>query len=187
MNSLRSRAEFNTAKDFAADADAFLREAQAEITFATDKSQDARAFELLNKTNQFNLNGLRLTSAEWTETLADDGRFIVKAAYTDRYGPLGNIAVLVGSAENARVTIHHWVMSCRAFSRRIEHRCMRYLIDRFRADEIVLRFQPTPRNGPTQEFLASLLGSETGGGDVLIPAVLFEKNCPVLYHSIREI
>ena len=186
VESLRSRAAFEVGKESAANADAFLRDAQAEIVFATDKSRDPRPFELINKTNQFNLNGARLTEAEWAEVLANHGRFMVKATYNDRYGPLGEIAVLVGTIDDGRVSVHHWVMSCRAFSRRIEHRCLQYLFQRFEASDVLLHFKPTPRNGPIHEFLAALLGSEPSG-DVHLPRSLFEKNCPVLYHSVREI
>jgi FkbH-like protein len=152
-----------------------------------DRNADQqRAFQLLNKTNQFNLNGLRLSEADWAGILADDKRsFVVKVHYSDRYGPLGNIAVIVGELDDGKTTVHHWVMSCRAFSRRIEHRCLWFLMERFDATEVLLRFQPTPRNGPLQEFLTALVGSPPSG-DVVISRTFFEKNCPPLYHSVRE-
>ena len=183
--SLKSRANFEVGKESAVNADAFLHAAQAEIVFVTDKSKDPRSFELINKTNQFNLNGVRLTETEWAKVLADSGRFVVKASYKDRYGPLGNVAVLVGSIEDGRIRVHQWVMSCRAFSRRIEHRCLQYLFDRFAVSEVLLHFRPTLRNGPVHEFLAALLGSDPSG-DVHLPRSLFERKCPALYHSVRE-
>ena len=187
LESLRSRALFDSARDSTSDPDAFLREAKAEIKFALDKQVDhQRAFELLNKTNQFNLNGARLTESEWGSILADPDRIVLKTVYSDRYGPLGNIAVLVATVQNRKITADYWVMSCRAFSRRIEHCCLRFLLDRFGAEEIALRVRPTPRNGPLQEFLTALTGSEPSG-DVVITRAMFERNCPPLYHSVREI
>ena len=184
--SLRAHASFEADKrEATTDFDAFLRGAKAELTLTIDQSNDPRAFELINKTNQFNLNGGRLTEAEWNGVLADRDRFVLKAGYTDRYGPLGTIAVLVGTVNGRAVIVDHWVMSCRAFSRRIEHRCLRWLFEHFDADEVTLRFERTPRNETTRQFLAGFVG-EAAAGAVRINRTLFQEKSPALYHSIRE-
>ena len=41
-----------------------------------------------------------------------------------------------------------WVMSCRAFSRRIEFATLRELFENFAVDEIALEFKATPRQWP---------------------------------------
>jgi FkbH-like protein len=188
LESLRARAGFDKERESTADPDAFLRQAGAKITFLTGESLDGkRAFDLLNKTNQFNLNGTRLSEAEWTGiTAGERGQFVVTTEYSDRYGPLGVIAVLVGSTEREALTVHYWVMSCRAFSRRIEHRTLKFLFDRFGVSELRLAFHSTPRNAPLQEFLAGLIGSPASG-EVLISRASFDENCPELYHSIQEV
>ena len=78
-------------------------------------------------------------------------------------------------------------MSCRAFSRRIEHSCLAVLFDTFAATEIEFDFQPTPRNGPIQEFFAGLLGHALGSRFSLTKEV-FEARCPVLHcrQSVAE-
>lgn len=186
LASLRSGAEFATGAANNGSAEHFLSSAQAALSFSTNKSADPRAFELLNKTNQFNLNGARLTQAGWNALLADPSRFLMKVAYRDRFGPLGTIAVLAGTANNGAVSIDHWVMSCRAFSRRIEHQCLKWVFDRFQPDSISLQFAPTPRNGPTQEFLSSLLGSIPPDSPLQVSREAFTANCPALYHAVEE-
>ena len=52
-------------------------------------------------------------------------------------------------------------MSCRAFSRRIEHQCLNYLFEKLDVDEIVFEYEATPRNGPIQDFFAELLAGPT--------------------------
>jgi predicted enzyme involved in methoxymalonyl-ACP biosynthesis len=81
-------------------------------------------------------------------------------SYKDKYGPLGKIAVLAGRVVGSVLTLDAWVMSCRAFSRRIEHRCLEELFARFSLKEIVGNFVPTAKNGPIQEFLTDVLGHE---------------------------
>src|SRR5436190_4409638 len=63
--------------------DEFLRSAKGSIVFAHDSEDDPRAFELINKTNQFNLNGKRLTEAEWSAALDDPASFLVTVSYED--------------------------------------------------------------------------------------------------------
>jgi predicted enzyme involved in methoxymalonyl-ACP biosynthesis len=49
-----------------------------------------------------------------------------------------------------------WVLSCRAFSRRIEHRTLQELFHHLQLSQIILNFVATNRNGPFQEFLSSI-------------------------------
>lgn len=167
-------------------ADDFLQKAEAELEFSFAKEpRDTRAFELLNKTNQFNLNGRRITETAWREYLSDPTSFLMTANYEDKYGPLGKIAVLLGKVERRSVTINCWVMSCRAFSRRIEHQTLKQLYERFDAAEIVLDYQATPRNGPLQEFFAGI--AETPLTTPLsIPRGDFTERCPALFHRVKE-
>jgi FkbH-like protein len=142
-------------------SETFLEQAEAEFVFDFSKDQaDDRAIELINKTNQFNLNGRRLPEAFWQSFLKQRDTFLLAATYRDKYGPLGKIAVIAGRVRGRTVLIEHWVMSCRAFSRRIEHRTLEELFRRFSAEEIVLDFELTARNGPLRDFLTELLKAE---------------------------
>jgi len=167
-----------------ADADRFLSGAEAEITFAFAKDPpDPRAFELVNKTNQFNLNGRRYTESEWRAMLQRHDTFLLMVSYKDKYGALGKIAVLTGRREGKILFLDTWVMSCRAFARRIEHRCLDALFEKFAIDEIAFDFAATPRNTPMQEFLAGILDGPPRGGSRL-PRSLFTAKCPPLYHHL---
>ena len=58
--------------------EAFLRNANAVVVFEFG-SREPRVLELVNKTNQFNLNGIRYTEAEWAEGLARPVRPFIRA------------------------------------------------------------------------------------------------------------
>lgn len=124
----------------------------------THSVADARPLELVNKTNQFNLNGERYTDGEWRRVLSAPGSYLMTASYRDKFGPLGTVAVLAGSMVGRTLTIHTWVMSCRAFARRIEHRCLTELVARFDPAEVVFDYAKTERNGPMTDFLTQILG-----------------------------
>lgn len=162
-----------------------LRGAEAKIHFRLGNDEkSARAFELINKTNQFNLNGRRYSESEWKKSLIQPGAFLLTVLYQDKFGPLGEIAALLGrQLPDRTLQISAWVMSCRAFSRRIEHQCVRYLFSKFRPERIGFDWLETPRNGQLREFLGSF--------GVLKPQVQltreqFDASCPVLSHSIEE-
>jgi FkbH-like protein len=164
----------------------FLQQAEGKLTLNFDKhSGDPRALELINKTNQFNLNGKRHTEASWKRYLSEPQVFLAVASYEDRFGPLGKIAVIAGRYDGSRLALDHWVMSCRAFSRRIEHGCLLRLFEKFGADEATLDFCPTPRNGPLQTFFTGLVGTIPEGSFSLRREQVIEKSPPV-YLEIRE-
>ena len=188
LGSIRNAAAWReSTPSVASSADDFLSAAEASVTFSLERKRgDARAFELVNKTNQFNLNGRRLTESECLDFFSDAAAFLLSVSYEDKYGPLGTIAVLMGKIDGPRIQVNTWVMSCRAFSRRIEHQCLRYLLEDLGADTIVFDYQPTSRNGPLGEFFATLLGWSPLANEVCISRDLFAKNAPKLPHRITK-
>jgi FkbH-like protein len=168
--------------------EAFLAGAAAVVTLDLRlDASDPRAVELVNKTNQFNLNGRRYTEMQWRALLARPGAFLLRVSYQDRFGPLGKIAILAGHASGGAVTVDAWVMSCRAFSRRVEHQCLRHLFARFGAAELRFDYAKTERNGPLQDFFAGLLGTSLPGADLVLSRAEFEAVCPTLSHETREV
>jgi len=165
----------------------FLEDSEAEITFSDIKDpSDSRPLELINKTNQFNLNGRRFTETEWRVYLADPATRLLVASYKDKYGQLGRVSVVGSRADGDRVSVDFWVMSCRAFSRRIEHQCLRRLFSTTGAGEIHFDFAPTQRNGPLQEFFRGLLDRAPQGRFALSGGA-FERKCPQLFHTVKEL
>jgi len=165
----------------------FLQEAGGKLSLSFVKdAPDPRALELINKTNQFNLNGKRHTEASWRQYLSSPDVFLMLASYEDRYGPLGKIAVLTGRADAGKLSIDHWVMSCRAFSRRIEYGCLLRVFQKFSAEQATLDYTKTERNQPFQEFLTQLLASAGPKACSLTSKQLLE-NCPPVYLQIQEL
>lgn len=182
--SLSARETDGCAADSKSASEEFLAAANATVHFdCTNPPQGGRALELINKTNQFNLNGRRYTEAEWQNFLRSAGAFVCVVEYQDRFGPLGRIGVVAGIGKEHALQVTTWVMSCRAFSRRIEHACLRYLFSHAGARQIEFLYAPTPRNGPVRDFLASLLGTAPSGA-CIVDRDTFDAACPALYHEV---
>jgi FkbH-like protein len=165
-------------------AEHFLATAEASITLEFNPpATDRRVVELVNKTNQFNLNGIRYTEAEWRQSLQNPGSFVAVVSYRDKFGPLGKIAVLRGERAADRVRLDTWVMSCRAFSRRIEYQCLSKLYQQFNAQEIIFDFISTPKNAPMRDFLSGLAGEPSAP----LTREAFAAKCPKLYQEVTGI
>jgi FkbH-like protein len=187
LESIRQGAAFQDASQEGASAESFLEQVEATVTLDFDlTAADPRTLELVNKTNQFNLNGIRYTEAEWSSRLARPGAVLLAASYRDKFGPLGKIAVIEGRLEDGTIDVGTWVMSCRAFARRIEHQCLKTLFERSGAGKMVFDFVATPKNGPLREFLEAVTGAAPEGR-VELSRERFDAICPALYHRVEEI
>lgn len=183
--SLRATQAVDAAQVDPAAREAFLTGLGARVRFQLSRDPAGeRAFELLNKTNQFNLNGRRLSEAEWRHAIAEPDSFLLTVEYSDKFGPLGEIAVVMGRRRGPAATITSWAMSCRAFSRRIEHATMANLFERLDVETISLEFAATDRNGPMREFLASLGIVEDS---LAISRSGFDSRCPRLSFTLEDL
>ncbi len=176
----------NRARENAESYDAFLRTLDASLAISRNRPKDFHcALESINKTIQFNLNGERYTAAEWQTRLARTGAFFLSVQYEDRFGALGKIAVVQGWQSGSALQIESWVMSKRAFNRRIEHQILKRLFDAFQAPEIAFQFVPTGTNEPLQDFFAAFLG-RTPEAAFTLSRDRFEKCRPALHHRIDD-
>jgi FkbH-like protein len=121
----------------------------------------ARCLQLINKTNQFNFNGRRISEAELESTLKAGGR-LIGATLDDRNGTHGEVIACLIDAEG---TIEAFVMSCRVFQRRAEFAFIGWLAAQPYAPR-QYRYVPTERNEPVRMFLEQLRQSTSEG---LIP------------------
>jgi FkbH-like protein len=148
-----------------ADLTGFLRDLRMELQIVDRTRGDrTRAVQLINKTNQFNLNGRRVTDDEVAAMLAEGGR-LYGATLTDRTGTHGEILACIIDRGGV---LRSLVMSCRVFQRQVESEFIAWLA----AQHGSLRFDfaATPRNEPIQQFLHRLAGSGIEDGVIEIEA-----------------
>lgn len=109
-----------------------------------------RAHQLINKTNQFNLNGRRMDESQVAAVLTEGGRMFT-ATLEDRTGSHGEIiACLID--RNGRVQA--LVMSCRVFQRRVEYAFLLWMLSHWKGPALSFAFSFTERNEPLRNFLA---------------------------------
>ena len=164
----------------------FLAGLDATITFdMISAREDKRAFELVNKTNQFNLNGKRYLESEWESAIEDADSFCMSISYADKFGPLGKIGVLIGRKKEEAFCVDQWVLSCRAFSRRVEHATLQVLLETFPGISFKFNYVQTEKNRPLSEMIGEIMhgdGTPTAHDEIVrfLPKVHAKIVHPVL-------
>ena len=188
MKSIQSGQQFLESVQDKDIAEQFLSSAEATVTLDMQPlPEDSRVLELVNKTNQFNLNGKRFTQAEWHEKTTAADSFTAAISYQDKFGPLGKIAVLNGRKDEKAIHIETWVMSCRAFSRRIEHQVLEQIFEQTGVDRIDFAYAETAKNSPTGDFLRSITNGSLLRAEPSVSRSDFELRKPALYHQVKLI
>jgi FkbH-like protein len=167
-----------------ADLSEFLKQLKMELTIVDRSSGEReRAVQLINKTNQFNLNGRRLTDDDVAQVLRDGGK-LYSATLDDRTGRHGEILACLLDRDRVVVAL---VLSCRVFQRRVEHAFVAWLLGRT-GTSLRLAYAETQRNTPLREFL-NAQGFSLNGDEVLLDATRFlaEHGVDLELFSVTEV
>ena len=123
----------------------FLNDIQMELVIEkmTDL-QNERCFELINKTNQFNLHGERYSRDDFS-----DFSEVWAISLKDNLANHGIIGVVAQREDH----LEQFVMSCRVFSRCIEHEVLQFLSKKVR----FIPYKKTLKNKPTSHFLSNVI------------------------------
>ncbi|MDG4752673.1 SDR family NAD(P)-dependent oxidoreductase [Micromonospora sp. WMMD718] len=124
-----------------------------------------RVAQLTQRTNQFNLSGVRRTEAEIRRWLGEGNQCWVAHA-VDRFGDYGLVGVAMSRTEAGRVELDTFLLSCRAMGKGVEHTLLSGVADRWPPDaQLSAILVPTSRNTPARRFFDAVLGAGTVDSD----------------------
>jgi FkbH-like protein len=132
--------------------DQWLQKLQIAVTI--EPLNDAnlqRTCQLLNKTNQLNLTTRRLTAAELWAWSNESGRHVWTFRVSDKFGDSGLTGLISVEAENKRMRIVDFVLSCRVMGRKVEDIMLHTAIRHAHltgAETVWAQYIPTPHNRP---------------------------------------
>lgn len=125
-----------------------------------------RVAELINRTNQFNLEGAKTTVKEVTEWYQSGDYLILTGQTSDRFGDMGVTCVAVAKYVDQDLIMKSFVLSCRVFGYRFEHCVMNHikrLAARRGANRILGKYIATAQNAPCKDFFAECGFKESNG------------------------
>lgn len=132
----------------------FLRNLQITLTITRqDRQAVQRISQLTQRTNQFNLTTRRY-GVEQIDRLFETG-WVYTMSMRDRFTDYGTVAVAIVVPRAPAADIDSFLMSCRAFGRRVETAFLHVVLSdlRERGVEVVrATYEPTPRNAMVRDF-----------------------------------
>lgn len=147
--------EHNARKELRADAATlaqFLAELRLQVTAEAATQNDfERIFELMNRVNQFNINGLCRSAGEESDWMV--------VHVKDRFGDYGLVGAVSLRYQTDHIAVDSFLLSCRALGRGVEREMVRETARRaLDAGVGIVRFfvAATGRNAPAMEFLQRL-------------------------------
>jgi FkbH-like protein len=135
----------------------FLASLEQEVTVEpVHDGSLARAAQLCQRTNQFNLTTRRHTAADIEAMLADPDWELHTVAVRDRYGDSGIVGlVALHSTAPDEAELDTFLLSCRVLGRRVEDALLAWSAERARARAarlLVGRYIPTKKNAQAASF-----------------------------------
>lgn len=128
----------------------------------------ARASQLTQKTNQFNMTTRRYSEAEIEAMVAGGGYRAWTVQLTDRFGDSGVVGLMIVEAMSAVWRINTLLMSCRVIGRTVETAMLAWLANQARlagVRTLVGEYIPTRKNAPAAAVYAGhgFAALNTGG------------------------
>jgi FkbH-like protein len=154
--------------------DDFLNTLQIDIKIDKLQSVDInRSVELIQRTNQFNSTGEKLSMSEFKAKLISENCEYITLRASDKYGDYGLVGLASINNQKDFSEIDSFMLSCRILGRKVEHAFLHEIIRIYLPRKIVnvrFRFIENSKNKQVREFLDTLG---------------FEKECSDTFSSNR--
>ncbi len=136
--------------------ESFLRSLELRLTISPLKPATvARAAQLTQRTNQFNMTTKRYGEAEIAALAQDTGWLVRQVHAVDRFGDNGIVGLLmVQVADAATWQVDTFLLSCRVIGRTIETAMLAWLVQAARTagvGRLAGWFRPTAKNAPSAD------------------------------------
>ncbi|MCP2321421.1 D-glyceryl-ACP synthase [Nocardia amikacinitolerans] len=136
--------------------EAYLHELRVQVRLSGMTPEDVpRVAQLTLRTNQFNLTTIRLQEGQVRDLLADPHAQIVTIRSQDRFGDNGLVGAIFIRWEEQSAHIENFLLSCRVFSRGIEHASLAQILHRARGrgtKTVYGHYRRTTKNTKVADF-----------------------------------
>ncbi len=147
----------------------FYRGLGMEVTIApVTKASLARAAQLTQKTNQFNVTTVRYTEAELVERMRTGEWLLATVGVRDRFGDNGIVGLLMARPDRRALDIDTLLLSCRVIGRSVETAMLAFVCaqaGRRGLSEVRGRIVPTAKNVPVRDLFAHHGFTQVANGD----------------------
>jgi len=148
--------ESNVGPEPSSSSMSYLKSLSLSVDVREDTWMEKRTLDLINKTNQFNLNGNPVSRADLSLSMKSKKSWCYSVNLEDIYGSFGTIGVVWGKMISNTMDVEALALSCRAFERHVEFALLHSLISKMKPSRINFQFKKTGRNSQALKFLDKL-------------------------------
>lgn len=134
----------------------YLASLEMKLTIHEVKETDiARAAQMTQKTNQFNLTTKRYTEADIRHFVESNNYKIWIGELEDKFGSYGKVILAIAKLEKDKAYIDTFLMSCRVMGRNVEKDFLNYIeteLKKSSATQIWTQYIPTAKNSVVKDF-----------------------------------
>lgn len=167
----QQRAQAESTRSESGSIEDYYRSLSMVLSIApVDDATLARAAQLTQKTNQFNLTTFRYSEAELAERMADDAWLVFTVGVRDRFGDNGIVGLMMAQAREGRLDIDTFVLSCRVIGRTVETAMLACLCQAAAERGIIVLgglLRPSAKNMPARDLFErhgfTKLGEDAAG------------------------
>ena len=170
----------------------FLKSLNMKVQITTNSQIDtSRAFQLIQKTNQFNMTGLRMTIKELEDNLQKSTALFFMAGLKDIYGDSGNtLLVMIELQDLLQAEIRIFNMSCRIIGRNFEFFMLDWvlleLIRLYKVQVISVHLNRTEKNNSFIDFFKDF-GFESKASNLMsLSLANYESKVEYNYFQVEE-
>jgi FkbH-like protein len=134
-----------------------------------------RAAQLSERTNQFNLNGLRRSVGEIRQWLIDNPEHCRLIRARDRFGDYGTVGLILSRRLKTALRVETLLLSCRALGKGVEQCLARQLATMAQAqvaERIEFAYRATTKNSLVKDFFLEIGARQEADGWVLTAGAL---------------
>jgi len=135
----------------------FLKSLDLKMSMKFLQEEDmTRAYQMIHRTNQFNLSTKRRTEEELRSLVKCENIVSWVVEVQDRFGDYGIVGLVIAERRKDSLFLDTFLLSCRALGRGVEDAIVNGLAEYCRNEKIkyiVADYYPTPKNKPILEFM----------------------------------
>lgn len=135
------------------DYNSFLKSCKMKMILfkPTEKNGLERCLELINRSNQYNISGIRYGKDEFAELLNDTSVTCYGISVADKYGDYGIVGFASVIKDGIKLRLKDFVMSCRVAQKKVERAFVSEIIGNNKQGAFIVELKKTERNQPLQE------------------------------------
>lgn len=135
-----------------------------------------RCYELLQRTNQLNSSGRRLSLEEVQRIIISEKYDTYVLNSSDKFGDYGIVGFMIVEKQDDGAHITDFVISCRVANKKIEPSIVNYLAHKYH-DKVFFHYKKTSLNGPMFKTIEELsMNLESENNDHIIYKHLYNSN-----------